>query len=132
MVDINRINNTWGNGPYANGGYTSRSPEKTLADLSAQEFLDVLRIDLLPKLRDELEDAKLRYEDEDDETTLGEYMGMKATIEALEQFLNDAPKRYYNTMPQQSFGKMDPNALYQYYSNQRLPATQLWNGKLNT
>lgn len=81
--------------------------DRTIDDLSTREFIEVINNDLLAHLKNEVEEAKLRCEDEEDDTSLGEYMALKAAVERIEEFLDEAPKKYYSVPLKQDFGGYD-------------------------
>lgn len=78
------------------GGTTGRK-DVGFNDLKPREVLEVLKNEALKKLVEERDNAKFLYEEEGDETSFGEYMGLKKAVELLEKHLADAPHKIYST-----------------------------------
>lgn len=70
--------------------------EGTANDITGAEMLAVTNIQLLGALRDDMEEARLRCEDEEDDTSLGEYIAYQAVIERVERFLRSAAGARYD------------------------------------
>ena len=96
---------------FTRGGYTSE--EVPINDLNYTEYLGLMKTGLLNKLKEDVEEAKLRYEDDQEDASLGEYIGLKAALERLEKFIEDAPKQRYSRSGKTDRFKAD---LLNYYS----------------
>lgn len=109
--------------------------------LNGAEMLSLISNYLLPKLKDQLEEAKLRCADEEDDISLGEYISLKSVVEQIEKYFLSVTK---SRLTQEDIDRMrgisatyatqyatQTNHLVQYYS-QYTPyaSTDLFN-KLN-
>lgn len=80
-----------------NMGTTTGRKEVGFNDLKPKEVLEALKNEVFKKLEEERDNAKFLYEEEGDETSFGEYMGLKKAVELLEKHLKEAPYKIYNT-----------------------------------
>ena len=56
-------------------------------ELSAKEFLEIVNNELLAKLIELRDEAKLRCEDPEDEVSLGEFIGLRDAVERVQRFV---------------------------------------------
>lgn len=79
---------------YGNG-YGENSDRARFHDLNGSQCMVVFS-SLLEKFKDQMEEAKLRCEDEDDDTSLGEYISLQSVVEQMEKFLGAIPRQEYS------------------------------------
>lgn len=76
--------------------------ENTINDINGAEMLVAIESMLFSKLRDDLEEAKLRCEDDEDDAAIGEYMALEAVLKRCKKFTNDAISMRYDKHALQS------------------------------
>jgi hypothetical protein len=122
--------NTLSNSQFAAGGVidtrSNWGEDVSIKDLSATDMLHFIRTELLSKLEEEKDTARLLYEEEGDDTSLGEYLAMQKAVEMLEKYLREAPSKIYRKPIQQRFST-DYKYLVQQYAPSGTPA-HLWGG----
>ena len=60
--------------------------------LNGVEMLQAIASTLMPKFEEQLEEAKLRCADDEDDTSLGEYIALKSVVEQLEKYFKRLPQ----------------------------------------
>lgn len=93
-------------------GRLSSSLDRMFDQLAAGEVLELVRKDILLKLEEDMEDARLRYEEENDDVSLGEYIGLQAAVKRAKTFVEHARGRVYN---EPYVNRDSRDAIYQYY-----------------
>jgi hypothetical protein len=74
---------------------SKQTQEVGFNDLTPSEVLEALRAEHLKFLLEARDTAKLLYEEEGDDTSFGEYLGMVRAIEMFEKLFNEAPSKLY-------------------------------------
>lgn len=73
----------------------SHDDRATFHDLNGSQCAVVFS-SLLEKYKDQMEEAKMRCEDDEDDTSLGEYISLKSVVEQMEKFISTMIMQEYS------------------------------------